>query len=403
MRYPEAGGLPALREAIAGHLRMNRGIACAAEEVFVFHGAQDAFSRIAALLVDPGDPVWFENPGHIGARNALVAAGARLVPVPVDDDGLDVAAGLAAAPDVPPRLRHAVAPAAARRRDEPRAPPGAARRRRARRRLDRRGRRGRRALLRRPAAAGAPQPRRCRPGDPRRLVQQVAVPGAAPRLRAGAAGPRRGLRAGRRRHPAGRPDAAAGDARRLHRRRPLRRPHPPDAQALRRAPRRAPRRRRPPPRRPLRGPPHPLRPRHRRPPARRRRRGGDRRRRRRPRRHRRPDLPLLPRPGPRPRPRPRLRRRPAARRSPPASTRSPPRCARPARAAAARPAVSYWHANLESSRFPPTAGKQAKKQCAHCALLMAARRPAAEGRASAAPITPPAHPPAPAPPPAPRP
>ena len=99
MRYPDAGGLPALREAIAGHLRMNRGIACAAEEVFVFHGAQDAFTRIAALLVDPGDPVWLENPGHIGARNALVAAGARLVPVPVDDDGLDVAAGLAAAPD----------------------------------------------------------------------------------------------------------------------------------------------------------------------------------------------------------------------------------------------------------------------------------------------------------------
>ena len=46
MRYPEAGGLPELREAIAGHLRMNRGIAWAAEEVFVFSGAQDAFTRI---------------------------------------------------------------------------------------------------------------------------------------------------------------------------------------------------------------------------------------------------------------------------------------------------------------------------------------------------------------------
>jgi len=98
MRYPDAGGLPALREAIAGHLRMNRGIACAADEVFVFQGAQDAFTRIAAALLDPGDPVWFENPGHIGARNALIAAGARLVPVPVDHEGLDVAAGLAAAP-----------------------------------------------------------------------------------------------------------------------------------------------------------------------------------------------------------------------------------------------------------------------------------------------------------------
>lgn len=99
MRYPEAGGLPALREAIAGHLRMNRGIACVAEEVFVFAGAQDAFGRVAALLVDPGDAVWVENPGHIGARNAFVAAGARVVPVPVDDQGLDVAAGEALAPD----------------------------------------------------------------------------------------------------------------------------------------------------------------------------------------------------------------------------------------------------------------------------------------------------------------
>ena len=98
MRYPEPAGLPALREAIAGHLRMNRGIACSAADVFVFNGAQDALTRLATLLVDPGDPVWFENPGHIGARNALVAAGARLVPVPVDEQGLDVAAGVAAQP-----------------------------------------------------------------------------------------------------------------------------------------------------------------------------------------------------------------------------------------------------------------------------------------------------------------
>ncbi len=98
MRYPEAGGLPELRRAIAGHLRMNRGFTCTAEEVFVFNGAQEAFNRIGSLLLDPGDPVWFENPGHIGARNSFVAAGARLVPVPVDAHGMDVPAGLAATP-----------------------------------------------------------------------------------------------------------------------------------------------------------------------------------------------------------------------------------------------------------------------------------------------------------------
>lgn len=99
MSYPEAGGLMPLRRAIAAHLRANRGVICAPEEVFIFNGAQEAFNRIGGLLLDPGDPVWFENPGHIGARNSLIAAGARLVPVPVDGQGMDVAAGLAAAPE----------------------------------------------------------------------------------------------------------------------------------------------------------------------------------------------------------------------------------------------------------------------------------------------------------------
>jgi GntR family transcriptional regulator/MocR family aminotransferase len=50
------------------------------------------------MLLDPGDPVWMEEPGYIGARAALVAAGARIVPVPVDEDGLNVEAGLACEP-----------------------------------------------------------------------------------------------------------------------------------------------------------------------------------------------------------------------------------------------------------------------------------------------------------------
>jgi GntR family transcriptional regulator/MocR family aminotransferase len=97
--YPDAGGLMALRIAIASHLRANRGIVCSPEEVFVFNGAQDAFNRIGAMLLDPGDNVWFEDPGPIGARNSFVSAGARLVPVPVDDEGMDVASGLHLAPD----------------------------------------------------------------------------------------------------------------------------------------------------------------------------------------------------------------------------------------------------------------------------------------------------------------
>ena len=99
MSYPDAAGLPALRRAICRHLRANRGLVCDPGEVFVFAGAQDAFLQIAQLLLDPGDRVWMENPGPIGARNAFIARGATLVPVPVDKDGLDVATAMAKAPD----------------------------------------------------------------------------------------------------------------------------------------------------------------------------------------------------------------------------------------------------------------------------------------------------------------
>lgn len=96
--YPDFLGYEPLRHAIAGHLRANRGIECDWRQVFVVAGAQQAFQLIAATLIDPGEKVWFENPGAIGARNILIAAGADLVPVPVDEAGLDVARGLELAP-----------------------------------------------------------------------------------------------------------------------------------------------------------------------------------------------------------------------------------------------------------------------------------------------------------------
>ncbi|KAB0266873.1 PLP-dependent aminotransferase family protein [Microvirga brassicacearum] len=97
--YPEAGGSMVLRGAIAAHLRTNRGVICRAEEIFIVNGAQEAFHRIGNTLIDPGDKVWFENPGAIGARNALISCGARLVPLSIDSDGIDVAEGLRMAPN----------------------------------------------------------------------------------------------------------------------------------------------------------------------------------------------------------------------------------------------------------------------------------------------------------------
>jgi GntR family transcriptional regulator / MocR family aminotransferase len=94
MGYGAPFGHPALRAAIAAHLRANRGIACDDSQIFVTGGAQQAFHLIGTVLLNPGDKIWFENPGAIGARNSLLACGAALVPVPVDGEGLVVEEGL---------------------------------------------------------------------------------------------------------------------------------------------------------------------------------------------------------------------------------------------------------------------------------------------------------------------
>lgn len=94
MGYGAPFGHARLREAIAAHLRANRGIACESGQIFIVGGAQQAFHLVGTVLLNPGDKVWFENPGAIGARNSLLACGAELVPVPVDGEGLRVEEGL---------------------------------------------------------------------------------------------------------------------------------------------------------------------------------------------------------------------------------------------------------------------------------------------------------------------
>jgi GntR family transcriptional regulator/MocR family aminotransferase len=91
--YGDPAGLRALREAIAGHVQTARGTRCRAEQVLVVAGAQQGFELVSRLLLDPGDCVWMEEPGYPGARSALRAAGARMVLVPVDAEGLDVERG----------------------------------------------------------------------------------------------------------------------------------------------------------------------------------------------------------------------------------------------------------------------------------------------------------------------
>jgi GntR family transcriptional regulator / MocR family aminotransferase len=86
-----AGGLLSLRAAIADYLRLLRGVRCEAEQVIIVSGTRQGLDLTARLLIEPGETAWLEDPGYLGLRGPLAAAGAKLVPVPVDAEGLDLA------------------------------------------------------------------------------------------------------------------------------------------------------------------------------------------------------------------------------------------------------------------------------------------------------------------------
>jgi GntR family transcriptional regulator / MocR family aminotransferase len=91
--YNDAAGYGPLRKAIAQYLKLSRGVRCNWEQVVIVGGAQQGLDLAARLLLDSGDAVWMEDPGYPGARYAFIASGAKLVPVPVDEDGLVVSEG----------------------------------------------------------------------------------------------------------------------------------------------------------------------------------------------------------------------------------------------------------------------------------------------------------------------
>jgi GntR family transcriptional regulator/MocR family aminotransferase len=89
--YGEAVGSFDLREAICAHVRRSRAVVCDPAEVIVVNGSQQALDLIARVLVERGDRVAIEDPHYNGIREVLRVAGARLLPVPVDRDGLNPA------------------------------------------------------------------------------------------------------------------------------------------------------------------------------------------------------------------------------------------------------------------------------------------------------------------------
>lgn len=88
--YGPAQGDPALRAALATYLGRSRGLACRPEDILITAGATQALDLIARTTLSVGDAVGFEEPGYPAARRIIKARGGRIVPVPVDEDGMQV-------------------------------------------------------------------------------------------------------------------------------------------------------------------------------------------------------------------------------------------------------------------------------------------------------------------------
>ncbi|MCS0595342.1 MocR-like pyridoxine biosynthesis transcription factor PdxR [Massilia agri] len=99
LAYPDPRGEPALRAEIAAYLSFARGIACDPGQVLVTTGYAGALAMALRALRLDGRRAWIEDPGYAPTRELLAQSGLRPVPVPVDDEGLDVAAGIRHAPD----------------------------------------------------------------------------------------------------------------------------------------------------------------------------------------------------------------------------------------------------------------------------------------------------------------
>ena len=99
MDYADPAGYLPLRQTLARYLHTARGLQCTAEQIVIVRGSQQGLDLAARVLLDPGDTVWIEDPGYSAARLALEASGAQEIPVPLDEQGLQVDYGRHHAPE----------------------------------------------------------------------------------------------------------------------------------------------------------------------------------------------------------------------------------------------------------------------------------------------------------------
>ena len=96
--YGDPMGSETFRATIAAYLRTARAVRCDASQIMIVNGSQQALELCARVLLDREDYVWIEEPGYRLARFVFLMAGCRLVPVPVDEEGLNVTKGIELSP-----------------------------------------------------------------------------------------------------------------------------------------------------------------------------------------------------------------------------------------------------------------------------------------------------------------
>jgi GntR family transcriptional regulator/MocR family aminotransferase len=96
--YADPHGMPELRQSVCDYLQAARAVRCEPEQIIITAGTQQAIDIVTRVLRGPDKKVWIENPGYSLTRLALIAAGAKVCPIPVDQYGINVAEGIRRAP-----------------------------------------------------------------------------------------------------------------------------------------------------------------------------------------------------------------------------------------------------------------------------------------------------------------
>ena len=98
LAYGDPMGYRPLREAVAAYLGASRGVRCVADQIMIVSGSQQGLQIASRALLDEGDTLLMEEPGYPGAHAVFSSAALRMVPVPIDEEGMDIATGRRTAP-----------------------------------------------------------------------------------------------------------------------------------------------------------------------------------------------------------------------------------------------------------------------------------------------------------------